>query len=305
MNIIAGIAAFAALFGVCVTVASLVLKRPSAAAVTRVLENAECPAARERPRQFSWVRIPRLVGGALRKSGDPEKLKQDFVRAGIRSPNAEAVFNGVQVIASVLGLLLLTGVAILADAQPANTIMCALGGGMGGFLGPGEFLRRRILRRRKRISKALPNALDLLTIGVEAGLGLDQAIVHVSKQLDRAHPEISEELNVVHLETRAGRRRADALRSLAERTGAIEVRKLVAVLIQADRFGTSIAQSLRSHSEHLRVQARQTAEEKAAKLGVKLVFPIFFFILPALFVVTVGPVIVRIVQDLLPMMNNM
>jgi tight adherence protein C len=304
MTILLGILAFVFIFGTGVALASLLLKRPGAA-VARVLDSAERPAAKTRRQPFSWAWIPRIIGGAFKKGRSREKLKHDLIRAGIRSANAEAVFNGARVISTVTGFALLTGAALFSGAEFSNTIMCALGGGAAGFMLPGEVLKRRIARRRRRIAKALPNALDLLTIGVEAGLGLDQAIVHVSKELDRAHPEISEELSMVHLETRAGKRRSDALRSLAERTGVLEVKKLVAVLIQADRFGTSIAQSLRAHSEHLRIQARQTAEEKAAKLGVKLVFPIFFFILPSLFVITVGPVVVRIVQDLLPMMNSM
>ena len=147
--------------------------------------------------------------------------------------------------------------------------------------------------------------MDLLVVCVESGLGLDQAIVQVAKELEHAHPEISEEFAIVNLELKAGNRRADALRNLAERTGVEDLRKLVAVLIQADRFGTGIAASLRGHADYMRVQARQTAEEKAAKLGVKLIFPIFFCILPSLFVVTVGPMVVRIIRELIPMMNNM
>jgi tight adherence protein C len=126
----------------------------------------------------------------------------------------------------------------------------------------------------------------------------------VAKELEHAHPEITEELAIVNLELKAGKRRAEALRNLADRTAVDDLKKLVAVLIQADRFGTGVAQSLRAHSDYMRVQARQIAEEKAAKLGVKLVFPIFFCILPSLFVVTVGPVVMRIMRQLLPMMNN-
>jgi tight adherence protein C len=133
---------------------------------------------------------------------------------------------------------------------------------------------------------------------------LDQAILQVSKELDKAHPEISEEFSLVNLELKAGKRRVEALRNLGERTNVDELKKLVAVLIQADKFGTGIAQSLRGHADFMRVQSRQVAEEKAAKLGVKLVFPIFFCILPSLFVVTVGPVAVKIVRELLPMMQN-
>ena len=160
-------------------------------------------------------------------------------------------------------------------------------------------------RRQKQIQRGLANSLDLMVVCVESGLGLDQAIMQVAKELEHAHPEISEELAIVNLELKAGKRRVEALRNLADRTAVDDLKKLVAVLIQADRFGTGVAQSLRAHSDYMRVQARQVAEEKAAKLGVKLVFPIFFCILPSLFVVTVGPVVMKIMRELIPMMNNM
>jgi tight adherence protein C len=163
----------------------------------------------------------------------------------------------------------------------------------------------RSRRRQKQLRRGLPNALDLLVVCVESGLGLDQAIVQVAKELEHGHPEISEEFALVNLELKAGKRRVEALRNLADRTAVADLKKLVAVLIQADRFGTGVAQSLRAHADYMRVQARQQAEEKAAKLGVKLVFPIFFCILPSLFVVTVGPVVMRIMRELIPMMNNM
>ena len=131
-----------------------------------------------------------------------------------------------------------------------------------------------------------------------------ELFLQVSKELEHAHPEISEEFGLVNLELKAGKRRVEALRNLAERTGVDDLKKLVAVLIQADRFGTGVAQSLRAHSDFMRVQARQVAEEKAAKLGVKLIFPIFFCILPSLFVVTVGPVAMKIIRELVPMMQN-
>ena len=144
-----------------------------------------------------------------------------------------------------------------------------------------------------------------MVVCVESGLGLDQTTVQVAKELQFAYPEICEEFTVMNLEMRAGKRRMEALRNLAERTGVEELKKLVAVLIQTDRFGTSIAQSLRGHSDYMRVMARQRAEERAAKLAVKLVFPIFFCVLPSLFVVTVGPVLTRLVRDLFPMIENM
>ena len=153
-------------------------------------------------------------------------------------------------------------------------------------------------------SEALPNALDLLVVCVESGLGLDQAIMQVSREMQTGYGELASEFAITNLEMRHGTRRADALRNLGERTGVDDVKKLVGTLIQADRFGTSIAQTLRTHSDFMRLQARQRAEEKAAKIGIKLVFPIFFCILPSLFVVTVGPVIVTIFTKLIPMMNG-
>jgi tight adherence protein C len=176
---------------------------------------------------------------------------------------------------------------------------------VAGFFGPNEYVKIAAKRRQKQIRRGMPNALDLLVVCVESGLGLDQAILQVAKELEHAHPEITEEFGLVNLELKAGKRRAEALRNLADRTAVDDLKKLVAVLIQADRFGTGVAQSLRAHSDFMRVQFRQQAEEKAAKLGVKLVFPIFFCILPSLFVVTVGPITVKIIRELVPMMNSL
>jgi tight adherence protein C len=191
-----------------------------------------------------------------------------------------------------------------SEMEPTNKLFAVLFAAAAGFFGPNEYVKKVSQRRQREIRRGMPNALDLLVVCVESGLGLDQAILQVSKELEHAHPEISEEFGLVNLELKAGKRRVDALRNLAERASVDELKKLVAVLIQADRFGTSIAQSLRGHADFMRVQSRQAAEEKAAKLGVKLVFPIFFCILPSLFVVTVGPVAMRIVRELVPTMQN-
>ncbi len=232
-------------------------------------------------------------------------VQRRLIRAGIRNENALKVLYGAKVLLGI-AVPVVTGFALAgADTDPSNKVLAIMAAGAMGFFGPNEYVRMKSKKRQKEISRGLPNSLDLLVVCVESGLGLDQAIIQVASELEHAHPEISEELALVNLELKAGKRRADALRNLAERTQVDDLKKLVAVLIQADRFGTGIAQSLRAHSDYMRVQARQVAEEKAAKLGVKLVFPIFFCILPSLFVVTVGPVIVRIFRDLLPMMNNM
>jgi tight adherence protein C len=249
--------------------------------------------------------IKRLGSMVPASPKDVGMIQRRLIRAGIRNPNALKILYGTKVLLGLL-LPLVMGVLVAnSPSDPANKFLVIAGSAALGFFGPNEYVRHRAKRRQKEIRRGLPNALDLLVVCVESGLGLDQAVAQVAKELEHAHPQISEEFSMMNLELKAGKRRVDALRNLAERTAVDDLRKLVAVLIQADRFGTGVAQSLRAHSDYMRVQARQKAEEKAAKLGVKLVFPIFFCILPSLFVVTVGPTVVRIMRDLLPMMNNM
>jgi tight adherence protein C len=235
---------------------------------------------------------------------DVTVMQRRLIRAGIRKESALKVLYGAKVACGVIFPLVTAVLVIGADTDPSNKFVMILAATAIGFFGPNEYVRRMASRRQKEIARGLPNTLDLLVVCVESGLGLDQAILQVSKELEHAHPEVSEEFGLVNLELKAGKRRIEALRNLGERTGVEDLKKLVAVLIQADRFGTGVAQSLRAHADFMRVQARQVAEEKAAKLGVKLIFPIFFCILPSLFVVTVGPVAMKIVRELVPMMNN-
>jgi tight adherence protein C len=236
---------------------------------------------------------------------DAGVIQKRLIRAGIRNPNAIKYLYGSKILLAV-GLPLLMSVAVAnSAADPGNKFMAVIAAAGFGFFAPNEYINLRVKRRQKEIRRGLPNALDLLVVCVESGLGLDQAMVQVAKDLEQAHPEITEEFAMVNYELKAGKRRIDSLRNLAERSNVDDLKKLVAVLIQADRFGTGVAQSLRAHADFMRVQARQIAEEKAAKLGVKLVFPIFFCILPSLFVVTVGPMAIRIIRDVIPMMNNM
>jgi len=200
----------------------------------------------------------------------------------------------------------LTGAALAAcETDAGNKVAAAVAAGVIGYIAPNRYIFWRIDSRKAEIARGLANALDLMVICVESGLGLDQAIMQVAKELDKAHPDIAEEFGFVNLELKAGKARAEALRNLGERTGVDDLKRLVAVLIQADRFGTSIAQSLRGHADYMRIQTRQNAEEKAAKVGVKLIFPIFFCILPSLFVVTLSPVVFKIVKELYPMMMNL
>ncbi len=235
---------------------------------------------------------------------DAGVTQRRMIRAGIRNENAMKYFYGSKVLLAIVLPILMALAVARSEADPTNKLMAVLAAAAMGFFGPNEYINVRARRRQKEIRKGLPNALDLLVVCVESGLGLDQAMVQVAKDLEQAHPDVSEEFALVNFELKAGKRRMDSLRNLAERSNVEDLKKLVAVLIQADRFGTGVAQSLRAHADFMRIQARQIAEEKAAKLGVKLVFPIFFCILPSLFVVTVGPMVVKIIQDLLPMMNN-
>ena len=231
-------------------------------------------------------------------------IQKRLYAAGLRSPRAFKVFLGVKVLSTLLlpliGWIVCRQLAVGAESQLLLIVFAA---GLG-YMGPSEVLNYLVKRRRKKIEKALPNALDLLVVCVESGLGLDQAITQVSRELQEGYPELSQEFAVTNLEMRHGKRRAEALKNLGTRTDVSDVKKLVSTLVQADRFGTSIAQTLRTHSEFMRLTARQRAEEKAAKMGIKLVFPIFFCILPSLFVVTVGPVVVTIFTKLIPMMTG-
>lgn len=231
-------------------------------------------------------------------------IQKRLYAAGLRAPKAFKVFLGVKVLCTLLLPLLCWIVCRELGVNTDSQLLLIVLSAGAGYMGPSEALNHLVKRRRKRIEKALPNALDLLVVCVESGLGLDQAITQVSRELQEGYPELSQEFAVTNLEMRHGKRRAEALKNLGTRTDVDDVKKLVSTLIQADRFGTSIAQTLRTHSEFMRLTARQRAEEKAAKMGIKLVFPIFFCILPSLFVVTVGPVIVTIFTELIPMMTG-
>jgi tight adherence protein C len=253
-----------------------------------------------------WAELVKRLGGFT--PADPKggsRFKHLLVRAGFRDPNAVRFFLGARTLSVVAFVLMALVASIRPGASARNFLVSLLAAAMTGRQVPVQYLSLRTRRRKRAIEKGLPNALDLMVICVESGLGLDQTILQVAKELQSAHPEICDEFTVMNIELRAGKRRAEALHNLAARTGVDDLKKLVAVLVQTDKFGTSIAQTLRAHSEYMRTMACQRAEERASKLPVKLVFPIFFCILPSLFVVTLGPVVTRLVRDLLPMMESM
>src|SRR5450759_421415 len=232
-------------------------------------------------------------------------LKMDLIRAGFRSENALPVFYGLRI---VITLLMLVLCITLESRMPSNAVMklgLMASGIAAGWILPRFFLEKQVAKRQEVLRLSLPDALDLLVVSIEAGLGLDQAIQHVAHERYSSHPELGDEMSLVTLEMRHGKRRSEALRNFAERTGEPEFRKLVAILIQNDRFGTSMGESLRTHSDFMRVRRRQEAEERAGKVGVKLVFPIFFFILPSMLIVAAGPGVLQIFKNLFPMMGKL
>jgi len=220
-------------------------------------------------------------------------IRLRLTRAGYRNENAMKIFYGSKVLTPLL-LVAIAAVTGLASLAPFFVYLVALG---GGFLAPDFWLGKRITARQKKLTRGLPDVLDLLVICMEAGLSLDQATARSAEELSQSQPEICDELNVVVLEQRAGRARSESWKNMAERTGVECLRNLVSMLVQTEQFGTSIAKMLRVHADTLRVQRVQMIEEMAGKTSVKLVFPLVLFIFPALFLVTLGPAAIVMVES--------
>jgi tight adherence protein C len=231
-------------------------------------------------------------------------IRGDLMAAGYRSASALPIYLGSRILACVGMVLLALIFRNMITSNPILVIVIPVAAGFAGFFGPSFFLDSLVTKRQERLRFALPDALDLMVVSVEAGLALDQAIQYVGRELAFTHKDLSDEFQLVNLEIRAGTRRMDALRHLTARTGEEELKKLVAILIQTDRFGTSIAEALRTHSDFMRVRRRQEAEERAAKVGVKLVFPIFFLIMPSIMIVAAGPGLLQVFKYLFPMMRH-
>ena len=234
-------------------------------------------------------------------SSDYSASRAKFLNAGIRRLNAPTIFWGVKIflaVALALGFFL-ARITVLNIFDPYATLGICLFLSLGGFYLPEFWLQAKIASRKKKLFEGLPDALDLLVICVEAGMGLDASIQRISQELQLTSPVLSEELKLLTLETRAGKPRPEALRNLALRTDLEDVNSLVTLLIQTDQFGTSIADALRVFADSFRTKRFQKAEEIAAKIPVKLIFPLGHFIFPSMFVVTVGPGVIRIYQNLL------
>ena len=240
--------------------------------------------------------LKKMGNVAPRSTKEQGKLQQRLITAGYRGNEALIVFFGIRLACALAAFAVMMSSVFVRPSLPFALAACGL-----GYLLPSMALGRLAKKRQHRIRLGLADALDLLVVSVEAGLGLDQAIQRVGEELTFAHPDLAYELRMINLELRAGKARVEALRNLASRTGVDDIESLVAMLVQTDKFGTSVAQSLRVHSETVRTKRRQRAEEAAAKTGAKMVFPLVICIFPAIWVVTLGPAIIKFIQVLLPM----
>lgn len=223
---------------------------------------------------------------------DVTRTRAWMIQAGLREPRHASYYFGSRLLLAALGF---AGVVAFSGFSSMPLLVCVPA---FGFFVPRFFLKRMIKDRQQRIRIALPDALDLTVICVEAGLALDQALMRVGKDLHHAHPDLSDEFHLVNLEMRAGKPRAEALRNLVDRTGVDDIKSLVGTLIQTDRFGTSVAQALRVHSDSLRTARRQRAEEQAAKTTIKMVPPLVLFILVPFLFVTIGPALIQAYHSL-------
>lgn len=234
------------------------------------------------------------------------RLRALLATAGYRSPRATVVFLGTRIfLAIVFGLaFLVLGSEAMQGKDPIYFPLVLIGVMVLGFYGPQLWLSNTINKRKERLVNGFPDALDLMVVCVEAGLGLDQAISRVGHEVKQGHPDLGEEFILLNLELRAGLSREQGLRNLVNRTDLDDIRSLVALLIQTDRFGTSIGQALRVHSDSMRLKRRLKAEERGAQLPVKLMIPLILFIFPALMVVIIGPGAISLFRNLMPAMGG-
>ena len=256
--------------------------------VARVAETIQLA---ERPSQF-WSQVARLVPKSPKEMS---RLQRRLAAAGYRGTAPAVVFFFSQIVALLLfGLVALS---VFGFSSWSGRIVVATAA-LVGYFSPGLFVDRKVALRKKQIRQGIPDVLDLLVVCLEAGSSLDQAIVKASDDLEISYPALADELRILNTETRAGKPRLEAFRNFAQRTKVEDVRALVAMLVQTDRFGTSISQTLRTFAKSLRTKRRQLAEEKANKVGVKLVFPLVFFLFPAFYVVVLGPAVIQFLRIL-------
>jgi tight adherence protein C len=299
------ILAFCAIFILIVSGGLLIFYRET---VQQRISDAINPSARQRTMKTRIEDTRVMLGGVVgrvekfvpRSESEVSIVQKRLIMAGFREEVAVKYFYASKVIGP-LSLCLIVLLSGLAKDNPFFIYVVCLG---VGYLVPDFWLGRMIKKRQAQIRKGLPDVLDMLIICVEAGLSLDQATARTAEELRHAQPELSDELGIVALEQRAGSVRADAWKHLSERTGVDTVRNLVTTLIQSEQFGTSIGKTLRVHSDTLRTKRVQEIEEKAAKLPIKLIFPLVFFIFPPLFLVTLGPAAIIMAESFKTLFNH-
>lgn len=258
----------------------------------RIRQRRERMARRDQLQGFLEAVGEKVGKEQIRRGG----LRETLIHAGYRKPAAPAIFVGFRaLVAVILGTIAFLTVSVLR-LDFALSMLVVTSGILVGWMAPIFYLRQKVRTRKKEIRRALPDALDLMVVCVEAGLGLNQALVRVGDEMERVSQEVADEFTLVSLEIRAGTPREDALRHLGDRTGTSDVRALVSMLIQTDRFGTSIADALRVHAEELRSKRQQEAEEQAAKITVKMLIPMVIFVVPAIFVVILGPAVFHFLE---------
>ncbi len=256
-------------------------------------ERTAAPLAEDRrlTAEGASTKLKPLSGLVPKSPKEMSRLRRRLARAGHYEGSAPLVFS-----LSELACAVTFAIVPLVVLGLKTGIIFALLGGFAGYALPGFVLLRKIEARKRQLQNALPDALDLLVVCLEAGSALDQAILRASDELAIAYPALAQELKILMTETRAGKSRLDAFRNLAERTKVDDVRALVAMLIQTDRFGTSVSMALKTHADVSRTKRRQRAEERAAKVGVKLVFPLVLCLFPAFYVVTLGPAVIQFIR---------
>ncbi len=253
------------------------------AALTAMLEKATTPLADS-------------VKGTEKEMGE---LREVLMNAGFRRENAPIVFKGMQLILTGVGLFFGGVLGLVADGLSQGMVMKVAIGVIAGFMVPKIILGQMAKARKMKVFLGLPDALDLMVVCVEAGLGMDQALRKVSDEMKKSHPAIGEEFSIANQQLQLGRARSEVLQALGFRSGVDDLKQLASILIQADKFGSSIATALRVQSDSMRVKRRQMAEEKAAKTAVKMIFPLVLFIFPGIFVVLVGPAAIQMYRTLL------
>jgi tight adherence protein C len=256
--------------------------------------------------QAAVADVFRLIGEAMPGGQQgADAARQKLVVAGYRWPSAVSIFLGIKcaTAAMLAGACVWAAVIFRPDVEPIQLFLAAICGAGFGFLVPERMLDRMAQKRVERLRRGLPAALDLMVLAIEAGQGLDAAILDTSRGLRATHPDLATEFTQLQLELRANTTRADALRNFAERSKDLELRKFANLLIDTDRFGTSLGPALKTHARYLRIRFRQIAQERARKVGVKLIFPVFFLIFPSVILVTLGPAVILIFTQMQHMLE--